>query len=318
MIRLLLMILMGSVVLSACSQAPSKRNTKWQGYYAKLDTPRAHVHVVPPEGTTVPMAKLIAVHVVEQLQKEKVSAQVSDGRLGKGRHFVLTGMAERIENDPRVKYDRVLRWMLSDAGGQLISTYTHGIEGTQQEWDFGDAQLLTSIAIGTAGPVSQMVLQETKIAVPTDPLRRGLLVEQVAGLSAQDSALVTKAVSNALRTSDVLVTGDPRQAAFRLAGRVEVTQSDPGFVNVRIVWRVMTMDKREIGNAVQDNRIAQTQIQGGWADFAPAVGKAAAVGVEHVFGTRRGPAPGSINRAKGNPPAIVLPGQPGRAMPPPQ
>ncbi|MCW8914877.1 MAG: hypothetical protein OQK24_03370 [Magnetovibrio sp.] len=318
MIRFVVVLMAAMMLVSACSKAPAKRDTQWQGYYAKLDTPRAHVHVVPPEGTTVPMAKLIAEHVVEQLQKEKISAQISDGRLGKGRHFVLTGMAERIENDPRVKYDRVLRWMLSDAGGRLISTYTHGIEGTQQEWDFGDAQLLASIAIGTAGPVSQMVLQETKSTVPTDPLRRGLLVEQVAGLSPQDSAFVTKAVSTALRTSDVLVTGDPRQASFRLAGRVEVTESDPGFVNIRIVWRVLTMDQREIGSAVQDNRLAQTQLQGGWAEFAPAIGKAAAVGVEHVFGTRRGPAPGSANRAKGEPPAIVLPGQPGRAMPPPQ
>ena len=318
MIRILTLMLMGVLALSACSKPrPAKVQNQWEDYYARLDTPKAHVQVVPPEGTTVPMANLIAEHVVDELKKEKITARIGSGRQGQGRHFILTGRAER-NTDPRVKYHRILRWVLTDASGRVISTHSHGISGSEREWDFGSAQLLASIGIGTAGPVSQMVLNEVKVAAPLDPLQRGLLIDPVEGLNPADSALVLDAIAEALRTSDVLVTGDPRQAAFRLAGRVEQTPSQPGFVNVRIIWRVLTMDGQEVGSAVQDNRLADNQLLAGWAPYANKVGKAAAVGVEHVFGLRTGPAPGAPNRAKGAPPAIVLPGQPGRAMPPPQ
>ncbi|HEY9081432.1 hypothetical protein [Magnetovibrio sp.] len=306
-----------SLGLAACAGPTGKKVSRWDAYYARTDTPRAYVEVVPPEGTTVPMAKLIAQYVADHLKQEKISAQIGDGKQANARHFVLTGMAEANKAEPRAKYSRILRWMLSDGNGRLISTYSLGIEGTEREWDFGDPQLLASIGIGTAGPVSQMVLKEVKATVPIDPLRRGLLVEQVTGLSSDDARHLTQAVAVALRTSDVLVTGDPRQASFRLAGHVEMSNVEGGFVDVRIVWRVLTMDRRELGSAVQENRLPADTVLRRWADISPSIGKAAAVGVEHVFGTRVGPPPGAPTRATGEPPAIVLPGEPGRAMPPP-
>lgn len=318
MIRVLSLMVLSAFVLAACSKNTAKRQTRWDMYYARVDTPRAHVQVVPPTGTTVPMAKLIAEYVVERLEKEKISAAVGDGTPSQGRHFVLTGYAEKNLNDPRVRYRRILHWLLSDASGRLIATHAHGVEGSEQEWNFGDAQMLSAIAIGTAGPVSQMVLKETRAKAPIDPLRRGLLVETVTGLGAEDAGYLTRAVTDALRTSDVLVTGDPRQASFRLTGHVEILQGQSGQDDVRIVWRVLTMDRRELGNAVQENRVPTGSLNGRWKARAKSIGEAAAVGVEHVFGTRTGPPPGAVEYPGGEPPAIVLPGEPGRALPPPQ
>jgi len=318
MIRAFSLIVLGAFVLSACADSAPKRKTRWDMYYARVDAPRAHVVVVPPEGTTVPMARLIAEHVVDSLKKEKISATLGSGTPAQGLHFVLSGYAEQNTTDPRVRYRRVLHWMLSDASGRLISTYAHGVEGSEQEWDFGDAQLLAAIGIGTAGPVSQMVLKETKTKVPIDPLRRGLLVERVTGLGDEDAEILTRAVGKALRTSDVLVTGDPRQAAFRLAGHVEILPAKDGFNDIRIVWRVLTMEREELGNAVQENRLPAGTLNGRWATISPSVADAAAVGVEHVFGLRSGPPPGSTLYPGGAPPAIVLPGEAGRALPPPQ
>jgi len=316
--RVLSALMIGVFVLSACADSAPKRKTRWDLYYARADAPRAHVQVVPPEGTTVPMAKLIAEYVVEYLKKEKISAQLGNGAALKGRHFVLNGYAEPNTDDPRLRYRRVLRWMLSDADGRLIATHTQGVEGTDQEWNFGDAQLLTAIGIGTAGPISQMVLRETKAVVPIDPLRRGLLVEQVTGLRDEDARHLTRAMADVLRMSDVLVTGDPRQASFRLAGHVEVLSTGDGFEDVRIVWRVQTMDRRDLGNAVQENRLPAGTLTGRWGEVSKSIATAAAVGVEHVFGTRTGPPPGSSLYPGDAPPPIVLPGQPGRALPPPQ
>jgi len=316
-------VVLAVLVLAACADGPGKMPSRWDTYYARTDAPRAHVKVVPPQGTTVPMGNLIAQYVVDNLKKEKISAEIADGRVAlngqsRGRYFVLSGVAEPNLNNPRIKYRRILRWMLSDAQGRLISTYSHGVSGGEREWAFGDARLLADIGIGTAGPISQMVLKETKATAPIDPLRRGLLVEQVTGLSTEDAGHLTRAVAAALRTSDVLVTGDPRQASFRLAGHVEVSSGADGYDDVRIVWQVMTMDRRELGSAVQENRLPKSTVEGRWAVLSARVGQAAAVGIEHVFGTRSGPPPGAPNRAHGKPPAIVLPGEPGRALPPPQ
>lgn len=312
-----------ATLLAACAADPSDPlRTRWDTYYAIPEAATAHVEVVPPEGTTVPMAKLIAQFVVDNLKKQKISAAVGDGKPGQGHHFILTGAVEDNFTDPRVRYRHVLRWLLSDAGGRVISTHAEGVEGTQQEWDFGSARLLESIGIVTAGPVAQMVLAETKTVVQFDPLRQGLLIDGVSGVSAADAALLQDALKEALRTSDILVTGDPRQAAYRLTGQVETAPvaggAGAGKLNVRIVWAVSSLNNRELGRAIQENQIAAQQIQNGWADLAPRVGQAAARGVEHVFGLRSGPAPGAPNRATGSPPPINLPGEPGRAPPPPR
>lgn len=311
-------LLAGVLALCSCMDSAAKRTTHWDEYYARTDTPRAHVQVVPPEGTTLPMAKLIATYVVSHLQKEKISAAIGDGKASEGRYFILTGMAEENLTDPHAKYHHVLRWVLSDATGQVISTYSHGVEGTDQQWQFGDPQVLSTIGFDTAGPIAKMILAETKATVPLDPLRRGLLVEQVSGLDEGNSEHLTRALAEALRTSDVFVTGDPRQASFRLAGHVDVVRAADGFDDITIVWRVLTLDGRELGNAVQENRLPWGMVDQHWGELAPNVAKAAAVGVEHVFGTRAGPPPGAPERARGEPPRVVLPGEPGRAPPPPQ
>jgi len=329
--------------LSGCASPAPQAVPRWDAYYARAASMRASVQVVPPEGTTVPMGKLIAEYVVENLKKEEISAQLAAVGPRSERSFVLSGVAEPYVGDRRVNYRRILRWILSDTNGRVISTYALGIEGTDQDWDFGSPRVLSSIGMGTAGPVAQMVRRETRATTPLDPLRAGLLVEQVTGLGAAQARILTRGVARALRTSDVLVTGDPRQATFRLAGEVTVEGAQNGFEKVRIVWRVLTMDRRELGRAMQENDLPAGTIDtaragvvdnarlgvvdkvrlgaggtGRWAAAVPSISKAAAVGIEYVFGTRPGPPPGSARRARGAPPPIALPGEPGRALPPPQ
>ena len=305
-------------VLAACADAPSKQLTRWDAYYARSERPRAHVVVIPPQGSTVPMAKLIAEYVVDNLTQRNISAVVGDGRLSRGRYFVLTGVIEGNASTSQSRFNRLIRWSLSDSQGRIMSSHTEGVDGTDQEWDFGSGRLLNAIGIGTAGPVAQMILAETKALAPLDPLRRGLLVESVSGLTPDNAARLTQDVRAALRASDVQVTGDPRQASFRLTGQVQVTGEPDGTDKVRIVWRVLTMDRQELGHAVQENNLPRGDVQSQWALLSPRVAKAAAVGVEHVFGTRSGPLPGAANRATGQPPEIVLPGVVGRAPPPPR
>jgi len=317
--RFFYMIVLG-LFLTACAENKVKQLNQWETYYADTDKPRAHIVVEPPLGSTMPMSKLVAEYVVDHLIKRKISAVVGKNKPGQGKHFVLTGVIEENQGRGQRKYPYIIRWSLSDSQGRLISSHAEGVNATQREWDYGSPRLLNSIGLSTAGPVAEMVLLESKTKTPVDPLRQGLLVENLKGLSPDRADLLTREVRKALRKADVQVTGDPRQATFRLGGDVVITPDadSQGYENVKIVWRVMTMDYVELGNAVQENRLRIGEMQNNWPVLVPKVAAAAAIGVEHVFGTRSGPAPGADNRAKGAPPEIVLPGVVGRAPPPPR
>ena len=317
-LRMIALSLTLALVLTACADDKAARLTRWEAYYAQAEKPRAYVVVEPPQGSTVPMSKLIAQSVVDQLTKRKISAVVGHNKPGTGQYFVLNGAIEENIAQARPKYPYIIRWSLSDSQGRLMSSHAEGIDGTQKEWDYGSPRLLKSIGISTAGPVAQMVLAESKTKAPLDPLRQGLIVENLTGLNTQDADLLTREVRKALRADDVQVTGDPRQASFRLGGDVEVKADGKGYDNIRIIWRVMTMDHVELGNAVQENRLRTGQMANNWPSMVLHVAKAAATGVKYVFGNRSGPVPGAKNSATGLPPKIVLPGVPGRAPPPPR
>lgn len=315
-----------AAMTASCAEPKPTSHTRWDAYYARAEQPEPSVAVMPPDGTSVPMAKLIARYVAENLKTQGITAEVGGitappsgffrGR--RGGRFLLTGVAENGGGDPRSRYGKVIRWMLTDADGRVVATHTQGVDGTAKEWDFGSARLLNEIGIGAAGAVAQMVTAETGATAPLDPLRRGVLAEGISGVPARDAEALMAALKRALRKSDVLVTGDARQASFRLNGAVKAKPARSGQVSVRITWTVTDMNRRVLGRAVQENTVAAGAIADGWAELAPRIGEAAAVGVVRVFGVRPGPPFQGDGSATDMPPAVVLPGAPGRALPPPR
>jgi len=319
MFPLLVTVITVVMNVTGCAEHSQKTLTQWDAYYARADKPRAHVVVMPPEGSTVPMSKLIAEYVVEHLAKHKISSKVGhrNQQVSTDRHFVLNGVIENNHTASQKKIPHIIRWSLFDSQGRLISSHAEGVASTAFEWDFGSARLLNAIGISTAGPIAEMVLAETRATLPLDPMQWGVMVDPVAGLSAQNSQLLTKEIRNALRRKDMQVTGDPRQANFRLAGDVSSQIQADGLDHIRIVWKVLTMGGTELGRAVQENKLKPGVIQNSWAGFASDVAKAAAIGVQYVFGTRSGPLPRERDKTQKGPPKIVLPGVPGRAPAPP-
>ncbi|MBF0247245.1 MAG: hypothetical protein HQL36_04120, partial [Alphaproteobacteria bacterium] len=215
--RAVLSILGVAVALAGCADAPLKRTTRWDAYYASAAAPRPAIRVTPPEGTTVPMAKLIAEYVTDYLKKEDIAASVGDGGTGAGKHYLLNGRAALLAPDETGRRKRVMTWMLSDAQGRVISSHTLAVDGTEAQWDYGDAQVLTSIGLNTAAPVARLVRAEVGTKVPVDPTSRGLLLDPITGLDAAAAGPVADALAEALRGTDLLVTGDLRQATYRLA-----------------------------------------------------------------------------------------------------
>ncbi|MDH5188258.1 MAG: hypothetical protein OEW37_04800, partial [Rhodospirillaceae bacterium] len=201
----------GNLVLPSSPQTREEKEqskppaTRWDVYYSNLENAAAEVRVMQPLGTTRPMGKLIASSVAEQLERVGIKSSTqplainvnlphkSDSSLNSTidkNIYVLSGNAEIIKNDPRVRYAVIIRWVLSDPAGQVIATHSQGVDGSRKEWDLGDQRLLTSLSQGIAATIFEIVQGESKRAEPpVDPMTRGVLMAGIAGLSPQEGLL---------------------------------------------------------------------------------------------------------------------------------
>lgn len=305
--------------------------TRWDVYYSNIERAPAEIRVMQPLGTTRPMGKLIATSVAEQLERVGIKSTTEPlnvdvdllrknaaqaGGANEQNIYVLSGNAEIIENNPKVRYAVIIRWVLSDKAGQVIATHSQGVNGSIHEWDMGDQRLLTSLSQGIAATISEIVLAETRrTKPPVDPLARGVLMAGIAGLSPEDGLLLSKAMAKELLIADILVTEDPRQAVYAIGGLVEMAPTGPDNEMVRIIWRVGEINGKELGNAVQEKEVPQGSLAGHWGEVAGTISKAAAKGIARIMADfSKSPMP---QKPVGGPPQITLPKVPGRAVPPP-
>jgi len=145
--------------------------------------------------------------------------------------------------------------------------------------------------------------------------RPSFLVRVVTGAPGDGNEVLTSSIKKIMRSEDMTVTEDPRQAAYEVKGRVVVGPPVNGRQQARIVWRVNTIDGNEVGQAVQENAIIAGSLDGEWGRVADIVTNAAVNGIREMFDdTGRQRQVGSAKFA--DPPA--LPRVPGRAPPPGQ
>lgn len=140
-----------------------------------------------------------------------------------------------------------------------------------------------------------------------------LAIQGVSGAPGDGNQTLARAIREALRLRDFQVTDDPRQAAFRLMGQVDMTPPNAGRQHVKIIWRVTTMNGGNVGRATQENTIPAGSLDGGWGQVADMIGNAAVDGIQELFGQRPS---GRGRDAAGMPPPAKLPAPPGRAPPP--
>jgi hypothetical protein len=147
--------------------------------------------------------------------------------------------------------------------------------------------------------------------------RPAFLIRQVRGAPGDGNKTLTEAMKKALRSKDMTVTEDPRQAGFVIEGRVEISPPVGGRQQAKIIWAVNTMTGEEVGKAVQENAVKAGSLNGPWGRIAEIVSNAAVTGIQELFGvesrqsTRRSAQPKFSGGSN-------LPQMPGRGPPPPR
>jgi hypothetical protein len=177
-----------------------------------------------------------------------------------------------------------------------------------------DARALTDKLLEMADlPKDDDVPDNTKLK-PVVWNNPSFLVRIVTGAPGDGNESLTSSIKAALRSNDMTVTEDPRQAAYEIRGRVVVGPAVNGRQQTRIVWRVNTIDGDEVGQAIQENTVIAGSLDGEWGRVAAIVSEAAVSGIAELFDGR-----GRRRNAAGSvafPDAPPLPQVPGRAPPP--
>jgi hypothetical protein len=282
---------------------------------------RVTVLVEPVDGTSIPMGKLLAGSVAEELSGAGVPAAMS--ALGAS-PFVLRGRAETNSDDPNIPFINVIHWTLFDDRAAIRGTYDQGIEGSRQQWQYGDPVVIRSVGKGAATPIMAMIREDATLVTQPEPLRTALMVKPVLGAPSNGNQMLSRAIGAAVESAGYATTDDPQQAGYVLQGLVDVDPAEDGRKKVRITWTVTTGDGKEVGRAAQENTLPTESLEGPWDRVAVTVVAAAFPAIDQMLDgakkVRADEFPSAMGKeppAGSGPPVPSLPQIPGRAPPPP-
>ena len=272
------------------------------------------IRVAPVEGPTVPMARLLARSVADELKELHVPATAIAESASR---YVLHGRTETNEGNAQLPYILIIHWTLFDQTGEIAGTHTQGVEGTWWQWEYGDPRIIRAVGKSAAKPIAAMVTGEgDEPFLPTAPVGAALLVEPVQGAPGDGNRSLGRALRIALRTAGIILTDDREKADFVLLGTVDVGAAEGGRQRVRIVWAMDTADGRKVGTATQENMVPAHSLDGGWGRVAVLAAAAALEGIEQMLEPARASSPRKYLPL--TPPGRQLKQIPGRAPPPPQ
>jgi hypothetical protein len=178
----------------------------------------------------------------------------------------------------------LIYWTLYDLTGKAIGTYTQGVRGARWKWEYGDPKIIRAVGKGAAKPLAAMIVKEEKNPIKSLLLGSGIIVKPVTGAPGDGNVALRKAIISGLRSSDVKVTEDSRQASLTLTGSVSLQTIGDASEEVLVTWRVQTLDGFEVGRATQANNIPKGKLDGPWGDEAKKIAEAALIGIKRIVG----------------------------------
>ncbi|NQV82434.1 MAG: hypothetical protein HQ494_01325 [Rhodospirillales bacterium] len=242
------------------------------------------VLVLPVDGVSRPMSKLLGQAVVEGFQLRGIRATLNPDANSRYR---LKGKAMLNKDDPSLPYVVLISWTLFDYSGQPIGTEVEGVSASRNEWDIGSPKALNEVGENAPQIISAMIGEDEKNKSKTEgpvlPKLVGIWINPVKNAPGDGNESLTAAVKVVIRGAGIPIAQDRRFAEFVLDSDVSVGPPDKNLQRVEIVWTVSTNDNRQIGRATQKNLVAAGTFSGAWGEVAAIVADAALEGIEGVL-----------------------------------
>ncbi len=263
------------VLLGACSPIELPF-----GNQSLNDSSLTEVRVELVQGPALPMAKLLSSSISNGLLKNGITASVDPDIASR---FVLKGLARANWEDKKVPFVMLIYWTLYDRAGKILGTHTQGVRGARWKWEYGDPKIISAVGEGAAKSIAVLLANEDK-PIQNVLFDEGVLIRGVTGAPGDGNVALREAIVSGLRSSNVKIVEDTRQASLTLTGLVSLKPKGHALEEVQVTWSVHTLDGFEVGRATQVNDIPKGKLDELWADEASKIADAALIGIKRIIG----------------------------------
>ena len=244
-------------------------------------------------GVSIPMAKLLANSVVEELSRLEVIAYARDKETST---HVLNGWVDGPPNRSAKSVPNHIIWALTKKSGELVSTFKYKFKTSLIDWEYGAPDLIRQIGKGTAIKLAARLLGKPDIAEQRIVVKAGVWVRPISGVPGDGDFSLTRAIRYALGDAGMEVVKTQQEARFEIKAEVKIDPPNAGRQRVRIDWIVVDDQGGEIGRAGQKNTVPAGTFNFRWGQASVMIAEAAAGGIRDIVEKAR------IGRFKQNEP----------------
>ncbi len=270
-------------VVSVCACGPLPRPFEKASATSRTDLihkplpPVIAVNAV--NGASIPMEKLLARSVADELSRRELIAYPGDK--GSSTHVLdgwIESPAERGDNEPPSH----ILWALTTRAGELVHTFKYEFKATPLDWDFGSSQIIREIGEGTAVVIAEHLVGPQEIAEQSLNMKSGIWIRPVIDAPGDGNFSLVRAINYALADAGLEIVKEPSEAAFLLKAEVRVDSHDSDKQAVKIDWIVSGRENAEIGRATQENTVPAGTFDGRWGQTAVMIATAAAGSIREI------------------------------------
>ncbi|NQW00296.1 MAG: hypothetical protein HQ483_11400 [Rhodospirillales bacterium] len=235
-------------------------------------------------GTSIPMAKLLAQAVTDELSRREVIAYTGDK--GSSTH-VLDGWVEETGGPNQKSVPSHILWALTKRDGELVSTFTIEFKASSLDWDYGSPRIIHEIGEGTAIEVADQLVGTRDPAEQSVAQKSGIWLQPVVDAPGDGNFSLTRAMGYALGDKGIKIVKTQADAEFQLKAQVRIDSPDSDQQQVQIDWIVTGDADKEIGRASQKNTVPAGTFNGRWGQTAVMIATAAAGSVRDIVDQER-------------------------------
>ncbi len=293
-VRKSLAILLGTIILTACTVLPKPfehTNQKERNSLAALIDGGA-IRVEVDQNLPEFISKPLSLEAVKALVGANIPASADPNFYGK---YVLKGfvIVERPNDFDPEKATFV--WNLMIKGGSEIVLFKQTIQGDENGWLKSDPELFAIIARDAAHQIAKHIQNSrslTKLTMDSveisgqrnniSGLSSRFYLFDISGTPGDGNRAILRSLKFLLNRELGPTVSNKAEATYLVRGTVNVSLPLKGRNGVAITWLVFSATGKELGKVTQNNSVAAGSLDARWGLVAFAVAKGALQGIRKI------------------------------------
>jgi len=232
----------------------------------------AGIVVGPVSGVGEQQSRALREALVAALTRREIAAALSGDNPAIRRVSAMARIEQGAENENRLQID----WILLDPASRSQKTVTSSMTLHETAWQRPSPERLTALVEDAATAFAAALTEEAegRIVSPEAPVR--LYLWPVVGPREPLNVQLFSSLQLALQETGISVVDRLEEAQLIVSGEISLGQAQKGLRPIEIEWSMLKPDGIQIGRLLQRNRVADAELDTGWATLSRAVATAVA------------------------------------------